>query len=146
MKIWLLGLTLLITGCGSAIEVREASTFFASYETEIARAPVKAIELPQLHEVEVRGNEVILTPEAFDALVEYELAAASNTEALQRLSDAYQHKQWEVHYLVEAGKQVEQEAELFRGMYLNEAGQCRFYQYSTIGLGGLSLILTGLAF
>lgn len=146
MKISLLALMLLIAGCASNVEVREASTFFADYEVEQASSPVRALELPQLHQVKQRGNEVIMTAEAFDTLVEYETVAKANTEALNDLSEAYLHKERELYFLVLAGRQVETEAALFRQMYLNEAQQCQYYQYGVVGLGGLTLLLTGLAF
>jgi len=135
---------ILIAGCAN-VEVREASTVFADYEVEEDPAAVQALELPALHEVEMRGDEVVMTSEAFNALREFEEAAHTNTEALKELSAAHWRKEREVFFLVMTGRQVEQESALFRQMYLNEAQQCHYYRFGAYGAGGLVLLFAGLA-
>lgn len=154
MKIWLLVLSTLIVGC-AGVDVREPSTFFADYTVERDDIQVQAVELPPGEAFDdhaatattIDGEPVVVLSEAhFTLIAELIEGGKANTKALKALSEAFYYKEREVYFLVMAGRRVEHEASLYRQMYLNEAQQCRLYQFGAVGLGGLSLILTGMAF
>lgn len=134
-----------MSGCAT-VEVPEASRWFHDYEATEAEAPLQPLPMPAFASgtAVVDGAEVVTLSEAEnDKLDRYVEAAEANAKAFRHLAVAYVASQRENERLVAVGRSTEDEAALFRQLYLNEANKWGGKAPLFIGAGGFALLILG---
>lgn len=128
---------------GCSVEVREASTRFQ--DTALPQAPVlERVELPLEPDVLEAYDDgtarVDLT--ALEVFVE---AAWANDEVLDEREAQIREQVSQIRALIHLGRQTEEQAAVFRELYVNEANHQRLFKLGVFGAGSVLLTLLGVA-
>lgn len=145
MKPLLIVLLALTSAC-AAIDVPEVGRDLRDYQ---AREPIEhaqAIPLPKgegvVGEIETVHGPAACVPEA--ELDRYTAACQANTEALEARTRGVVALERENAALLAAGRAAEAQAELFRGLYVDEANHCRWVTAGAGAAGGFLLLVLGI--
>lgn len=145
MRILLLASIALIAACAATPELPPVSRELRDYQLQQDDTELQALEvgeIPQAQQGTLNGQPAdCFAPEDSDALASMGVAYHTNLEAFTELERAYHARHAEAAALLAAGRAAEEQAAVYRALYLAETRQGRLIQLATAGAGGLVLLV-----
>lgn len=142
LSVLILTASAVLVGCGTAAKLPAFEQSFGSYELP-EDSTFERERLPVEPDVELRDGVFVLTEAQF---IEFEVFV-ERAYQLQTLLDIRETQiaamEEERYWLVQAGRQTEQQLALVGQMYENAAQECRLVRLGAYGIAGLSFIILG---